>query len=150
MTHSMTYPSDRHRTTESRTTESRTTGGLEAGGRFMRSVALGAALIPAALVPAAPAFAGSDVLIRQTAPSFAACVAVQDAMMRNLGVEPDALAVEMDTGGMLMRKYASSAADLLLSCNRVTDVLEVRRVTPGTMDKASEPSVVASGDTATL
>ena len=103
--------------------------------------------VPVLAVPA-PASADSDILIRQTAPSFDACVAVQDAMMRNLGVEPGGLSVEMDTGGMLKRKYASAAADLVLSCNRVTDVLEVRRVTPGTLGAA--PRVVANGGTARL
>ena len=127
MTHSMTYPSDRHRP-------------------FNRA-AVRAAALGIALAAAAPAYAGSDVLIRQTAPSFDACVAVQDAMMRNLGVEPAMLAIEMDTGGMLMRKYASAAADLVLSCNRVTDVLEVRRVTPGTMD---DEASAGSGETASL
>ena len=134
MTHSMTYPGNR---TINRAISCAT------------RAATRAAALAVVLAATAPAHAGSDVLIRQTAPSFAACVAVQDAMMRNLGVEPAMLAVEMDTGGMLMRKYASAAADLVLSCNRVTDVLEVRRVTPGTNGK-DEPRVVATGETATL
>lgn len=96
---------------------------------------------------ALPAQAGSDVLIRQTAPSFAACVAVQDAMMRNLGVEPAGLSIEVDTGGMLERKYASAAADLVLTCNRVTDVLEVRRVTPA---PSAPARVVATSRSVTL
>ena len=83
-----------------------------------------------------PAFAGSDILVRQRAP-FEACVAVQDTMMRNLGVDPETLAVEMDTGAVLMRKYSSVQADLVLVCNRVTDVLEVRRVTTDPVSSAS-------------
>ena len=47
--------------------------------------------------------------------------------MRQLGVDPVGLAVEMDTGAVLMRRYSSNAADLVLVCNRVTDLLEVRR-----------------------
>ena len=92
------------------------------------------------LLAAAPVHACAEdtLLIRQTAPSFDACVTVQDAMMRNLGVEPATLSIEMDTGGMLVRRYHSGAADLVLSCNRVTDVLEVRRetgITPRTAEK---------------
>ena len=97
----------------------------------MRNI-LKALVVAGALAPTA-AEAGSDVLVRQIIPSFDACVAVQDNMMRNLGVEPAALSVEVDTGAMLERKYASGAADLVLTCNRVTDVLEVRRITPGTL-----------------
>ena len=97
----------------------------------------------------APAQAGSDVLIRQITPSFDACVAVQDTMMRNLGVEPALLSVEMDTGAVLMRKYASVAADLVLVCNRVTDVLEVRRVTPGTPQDAMLRPLVSETATET-
>ena len=93
----------------------------------MRSI-LKALIAGAVLAPVA-ASAGSDVLIRQIVPSFATCVAVQDEMMRNLGVEPAALSVEVDTGAMLERVYVSESADLVLICNRVTDLLEVRRVT---------------------
>ena len=88
---------------------------------------LAGAMIAATL---SPALAGSNLLIRQHAPSFKACVAVQDQMMRNLGVEPAMLSVEIDTGAMLERRYETEAADLVLSCNRVTDLLEVRRETP--------------------
>lgn len=109
------------------------------------SRALAAVVLVAAT--ALPAQAGSDLLIRQTAPSFDACVAVQDAMMRNLGVEPAGLSVEVDTGGMLKRKYASASADLVLTCNRVTDVLEVRRVTPA---PSAPARVVATGHSVTL
>lgn len=84
----------------------------------------------------APALAGEDVLIRQRAP-FATCVFVQDRMMETLGVEPETLAVEMDTGAVLVRKYSSLEANLVLVCNRVTDVLEVRRQTPGDLATAS-------------
>ena len=144
MTHSMTYPGNPDETHKRRMNR-------HMNQRMNRPAA--ALLVALALTPA-PALAGSDVLIRQTAPSFDACVAVQDAMMRNLGVEPAMLAVEMDTGGMLMRKYASASADLVLSCNRVTDVLEVRRVTPGTIghgagDETSSRTV-ARGATTTL
>ena len=61
--------------------------------------------------------------------------------MRKLGVEPDALSIEMDTGAMLRRTYHSDAADLVLVCNRVTDVLEVLRVTP---DAAQDARLDAS------
>ena len=88
---------------------------------ILKTLVAGAVLAPVA------AEAGSDVLIRQLAPSFDACVAVQDHMMRQLGVDPVGLDVEMDTGAVLMRRYSSNAADLVLVCNRVTDVLEVRR-----------------------
>lgn len=85
---------------------------------------------------AAPASAGTDILIRQLAP-FDACVAVQDKMMRNLGVDPDGLDIEMDTGAVLMRKYSSVGADLVLVCNRVTEVLEVRRVSDDDLTEAA-------------
>lgn len=99
-------------------------------------------LLAGAMVAAtvSPALAGSDLLVRQRAPSFKACVAVQDQMMRNLGVEPAMLSVETDTGAMLERRYATNDAELVLSCNRVTDMLEVRRETP-----AIPAAVVASG-----
>lgn len=103
-------------------------------------------LLAAAIVvsTALPAFAGSDLLVRQRAPSFSACIAVQDQMMRNLGVEPTMLSVETDTGAMLERRYATATADLVLSCNRVTDMLEVRRETP------APAAVIASGATVRL
>ena len=86
----------------------------------------------ALLVPlVAPAQAGTDILVRQLSPSFDACVAVQDQMMRNLGADPADLLIEMHTGAVLERRYPTSKADLVLVCNRVTDTLEVRRVTPG-------------------
>ena len=90
---------------------------------------------------ATPATAGTDVLIRQLAPSFDACVAVQDEMMRNLGADPAHLLVDMHTGAVLERRYASAAADLVLVCNRVTDVLEVRRVTPGSIEETGSSSL---------
>ena len=93
--------------------------------------------IAGALAPM-PASAGTDILVRQRAP-FEACVAVQDKMMRHLGVEPASLAVEMDTGAVLMRKYSSGDAALVLVCNRVTDVLEVRREAPD-IAEASDPA----------
>ena len=96
------------------------------------------------LAAATPALAGSDLLVRQRAPSFSACVAVQDQMMRNLGVEPHALSVETDTGALLERRYATATADLVLSCNRVTDMLEVRRETP------APAAIVAGGVTVRL
>ena len=90
-------------------------------------------ILAAALVGSVtPALAGNEILIRQLSPNFDACVAVQDEMMRNLGADPDSLAVDMHTGAVLKRRYASAVADLVLVCNRVTEVLEVRRVTPGT------------------
>ena len=57
--------------------------------------------------------------------------------MRNLGADPASLHVDMHTGAVLERRYASPEADLVLVCNRVTDVLEVRRITPGTAAIAS-------------
>ena len=98
----------------------------------------------AAAAIATPALAGSDLLVRQRAPSFSACIAVQDQMMRNLGVEPAMLLVETDTGAMLERRYETATADLVLSCNRVTDMLEVRR------ERAAPSAVVASGSTVRL
>ena len=89
-------------------------------------------LVAAFATIATPAIAGTEILVRQLAPSFDACIAVQDAMMRNLGADPEALSIDMHTGAVLTRRYASAAADLVLVCNRVTDTLEVRRVTPGT------------------
>ena len=109
---------------------------------ILKTLVVGAVLAPTTVS------AGSDVLIRQLIPSFEACVAVQDKMMRNLGVAPETLSVEMDTGAVLERKYSSGAADLVLTCNRVTDLLEVRRVTSdvlqdAALDPGSSPLVEA-------
>ena len=97
-----------------------------------------------AAITAMPAFAGSDLLVRQRAPSFDVCVDLQDQMMRNLGVEPAMLSIEADTGAMLERRYATATADLVLTCNRVTEMLEVRRETP------APTAVVAGGATVRL
>ena len=104
-----------------------------ASSHALRAVMLGAAMG----LSAAPALAGTDVIIRQQVP-FDACVDVQDRMMTGLGVAPETLAIEMDTGAMLMRKYSSLEANLVLVCNRVTDVLEVRRETPGDLATAGK------------
>lgn len=113
---------------------------------IFKALVVGAVLTPAA------AQAGSDVLIRQLAPSFDACVAVQDHMMRSLGVDPVGLAVEMDTGAVLMRRYSSTSADLVLVCNRVTDLLEVRRETNDVLppeDASLDSPLVDEATTAT-
>ena len=96
--------------------------------KFIRRTILAAALVAVA----GPALAGTEILVRQMSPSFNTCVAVQDEMMRNLGADPAALVVDMHTGAVLARRYTSAAADLILVCNRVTETIEVRRVTPGT------------------
>ena len=100
------------------------------------TVALAAAIGLSSLTTVGSANAATDVLVRQPAP-FEACVAVQDRMMVKLGVEPETLAIEMDTGAMLMRKYSSIEANLVLVCNRVTEMLEVRRETPGDLATAA-------------
>ena len=67
-----------------------------------------------------------DVLIRQTVP-YRACVQLQNTMMRNLGVDPNDLEERMHTGAILQRAFVGQHAELVLSCNKVTDTLEVVR-----------------------
>lgn len=103
---------------------------------ILLTITLGGASLLATGAATGAASAATDVLVRQPAP-FEACVDVQDRMMVKLGVEPETLAVEMDTGAMLMRKYSSIEANLVLVCNRVTEMLEVRRETPGDLNTAA-------------
>ena len=97
----------------------------------MKKLMIGVAAVATLLATTGAARAEREVLIRQRAP-FDACMAVLDQMAENLGIDTTELRISIDTGALNERRYVSeeAEAELVLSCNRVTDVLEVRRETP--------------------
>ncbi|KPB00172.1 hypothetical protein [Ahrensia marina] len=105
-------------------------------------IGAGVPVIMSVLMTANIAYAGEELLIR-TATHFNDCPAVISTMLQQLGANSNRVRTKIDTGAHYYVTLESHAANLEFRCNAVSELIEVVRVTPGTLQVASQAQVPA-------
>lgn len=83
------------------------------------------------------AVAGEEILTRNSS-SFHECPSAISKMLNHLGANNNNVQTIMDTGAHYYVELSSVEANLQFRCNAVTEQLEIARVTPGTLQLASD------------
>ncbi len=89
------------------------------------------------VISSANAFAETEVILRKEI-AFEACHKSVDGILGSMGASSDRVFREVDTGALLRVKLVSDTADLVMICNKVTETIEVSRVTPGALKIATD------------
>ena len=100
--------------------------------RAMIGAAIGGASI---MVFTGSALAESEVIMRQTLP-FEACKTRISQLPASMNATPEQVSTEVDTGAIFKIRISASQSSLLLSCNKVTDQVEITRFINDTPDNA--------------
>lgn len=87
------------------------------------------------LLSPAIAFADSEVLLRRQI-GFEACHKSVDGILETINPVKHQVSTEVDTGAMLRIRVMASASDLVMICNKVTEMIEITRETPGRLAAA--------------